>query len=55
MIKKYENCANYQNLNAKETLISHDILLFPWKTIADDSFLFSGDIYLLVVDHYSKC
>lgn len=53
-IKKCYTCAKFQNSNAKEHLLIREIANRPWEIIPADFFQFNENMYLLVVDTYTK-
>lgn len=54
MVLKCGVCLERRDANSKEPLISHDILDYPWETIALDLFTRNNLDYLLVDDYYSS-
>lgn len=53
-ISNCQACLTHKNQNRKETLISHDIPNRAWSKVGTDTFHFNGQVYLLIVDYYSK-
>lgn len=54
IISNCQACLTYRKGNSKEELCPHDIPNKPWLKVGTDLFWFNGNIYLLVVDYYSK-
>lgn len=53
-IQNCKTCLNFQRRNQKETLKPSEIPEKPWDTIGIDLFYFRGNVYLLIVDYFSK-
>ncbi|XP_059062664.1 uncharacterized protein K02A2.6-like [Achroia grisella] len=53
-IGKCQACLTYKNQNSKETMIPHDIPNRAWSKIGTDIFHLKGNIYLIIIDYYSK-
>lgn len=54
LVSSCETCLKYQRANTKEPMWSREIPFRPWEVLATDLFEFKGNIYLLVVDVFSK-
>lgn len=54
LISNCQACLLYKNQNRKETLIPHEVPQRAWSKIGTDIFHFEGNIYLIVIDYYSK-
>lgn len=57
-LEDYINCCQpclfNKNENRREPMISHEIPEIPWYKIGTDTFHFNNELYLIVVDYYSK-
>jgi hypothetical protein len=53
-VSKCEMCNKYANSNKNEPMIPHKIIKQPWQKTGMDLFEIKGQIYLIVVDYYSK-
>lgn len=53
-IKSCQPCLYNKNENRRETMIPHEIPSIPWSKVGTDTFHFNNEIYLIVVDYYSK-
>ena len=53
-IKHCAMCLEFQQMQPKEKIIHHDILLRPWEVISADVFHFNNKNYLCIVDYHSK-
>ena len=57
-IKKYiENCTRcleFQQMQAKEKILHHDIPLRPWEVLGVDIFHFNNMNYICIIDYHSK-
>lgn len=54
LINKFAICNKFQNSNKKEPFKCHKIIRQPWQKLGIDIFQIRDEIYLLVVDYYSK-
>lgn len=54
MSENCKTCLKYRNSNVKEPLLPHEMPTYPWEKVGMDLFEFEGDMYLMVVDYYSK-
>ena len=53
-IKQCATCPEFQQTQAKEKIIHHEIPLWPWEAVGADIFHFNNINYLCVVDYNSK-
>ncbi|XP_044757048.1 uncharacterized protein K02A2.6-like [Coccinella septempunctata] len=53
-ILKCETCKYFQNKNAKQPLLPHELPNRPWDKIGIDIFDFKNKSYLAIIDYYSK-
>lgn len=53
-IETCEICQKFKPSNAREPLIPHEMPSHPWEKIGCDLFEFDKNIYLLLVDYYSR-
>ena len=53
-ISRCDICSSYQSNQAREPLISHEIVDRPWQKIGADFFTLDGTDYLCVVEYYSS-
>ncbi|XP_063912261.1 uncharacterized protein K02A2.6-like [Zophobas morio] len=53
-VSKCQICQQYSRNNTKEPLILHQIEKIPWFKVGIDIYELYGEVYLLVVDYYSK-
>lgn len=49
-----KTCLKFKRSNQKETLIPSEIPDRPWETVGADLYYLYGNVYLLVIDYYSK-
>ncbi|KAK2721922.1 hypothetical protein QYM36_002479 [Artemia franciscana] len=54
MIQRYPACQNFRDSDQKESLISTQISLLPWKHVATDLFTRKGSNYLILVNYHSR-
>lgn len=54
LINSCDVCNKYSNSNCKEPMLSHEIVDIPWYKVGIDLFELNGEIYIIVVDYYSK-
>ena len=54
MVSSCETCIKFRKGNPKEELQSHEIPDIPWYKVGCDLFEYNKQIYLIVVDYYSK-
>lgn len=54
MITNCDICARYQSQQRKEPLQSTELPERPWERVAVDLCEFRGDVYLVLVDYYSR-
>lgn len=54
MVKDCEICQRHGNTKEKQPLIPHEIKYIPWYKIGVDIFELNQELYLLVIDYYSK-
>lgn len=47
-------CRSLQKNKQKEPMLPHEVPNLPWEKVACDLFYLDGEIYLLVVDYFSK-
>ena len=47
-------CLEFQQMQPKEKIIHHDILLRPWEVLGLDIFHLNNKNYLCIVDYHSK-
>ena len=47
-------CQQHAHSQQKEPLLQKDVLPYPGHTLSAEFFELEGEVYLLVVDHYSK-
>ena len=52
-ISKCDFCSSYQSSQAREPLVSHEVVDRPWQKIGVDVFTLGGTNYLCVVDYYT--
>ena len=53
-IKQCTTCLEFQQMQAKEKTIHHEVSLRPWEAVGADVFPFNNINYLCVVDYSSK-
>ena len=54
MISICNACQNYQNLNPREPLLSHEIPKNDWNKVATNLFVCLNKLYFIVIDYTSK-
>ena len=53
-IKHCATCLEFQQMQPKEKITHHDILLRPWEVVGADIFHLKNKHYLCIVDYNSK-
>ena len=53
-VKSCRTSLKFHQMQPKEKIIHHDILLKPWEVLGADIFLLNNKNYLCVVDYHSK-
>ena len=53
-IKNCNTCLEFQQMQPKEKILHHDILLRPWEVLGVDILQLSNKNYLCFVDYHSK-
>lgn len=54
MVSNCDTCARYRSQQKKEPLQSAELRESPWKRVAADLFELQGNLYLLLVEYYSR-
>lgn len=54
IVTNWETCMRYQNSNPIPEILPHEIIDLPWSKLGCDLFEFNKNMYLFVVDYYSK-
>ena len=53
-IKSCNTCLEFQQMQSKEKIVHHNILLRPWEVLGADVFHFNNKNYLCIIDDHSK-
>ena len=53
-VSKCTICIEARRANAKEPMLAREVPDMPWQTVATDLFLMDGEMYVVIVDYYSR-